>query len=61
MTLVECNIIRQECKYIDNLIKDKSEPYVSVVRKCTQEIRQWCDEIEDTFDGADEKTKEMRS
>lgn len=61
MTLVECNIIRQECKYIDNLIKDKSEPYVSVVRKCTQEIRQWCDEIEDTFDDADEKTKEMRS
>lgn len=61
MTLVECNIIRQECKYIDNLTKDKPEPYVSVVRKSTQEIRQWCDEIEDTFDDADEKTKEMRS
>ena len=61
MTLVECNIIRQECKYIDNLIKDKPEPYVSVVRKSTQEIRQWCDEIEDTFADADENTKEMRS
>lgn len=61
MTLVECNIIRQECSYIDNLIKDKPEPYVSVVRKSTQEIRQWCDEIEDTFADADEKTKEVRS
>ena len=61
MTLIECNIIRQECGYIDNLIKDKPEPYLSVVRNSTQEIRQWCDEIEDTIDDADKNTKGVKN
>lgn len=60
MTLVACNIIRQECAYIDNLIKDKSEPYISVVRNSTQEIRQWCNEIEEVFADADNNTKEVK-
>lgn len=57
MTLVECNIIRQECGYVENLIKDKPEKYVTAVLRGTRQIRQWCDEIEEVFDDVEKEMK----